>query len=110
MQLQKVCTVYGKQLLYCIRELWIILNDLIEKAARQEREETKEQEEETEGNINLTSTENQRDVNASCRSFIYLDYHIDGDSNHFKPHIRTLIKGQLKEMQSAKVIMTLQVR
>lgn len=73
MQLQKVCTVYGKQLLYCIGELWIILNDLIEKEARQEREETKEQEEETEDNIKLTSTENQRDVNASCRSFIYLD-------------------------------------
>ena len=35
---------------------------------------------------------------------------IDGYFDQTKPHIKTLIKNQLKEMESAKITMTLWVR
>ena len=86
------------------------LKDIVEKEAEEEEETT---EQTLEDNIDLTATENERVLKRVYRSFViprtpkaYIDSYFD----RTKPHIKTLIEDQLKEMQSAKIIMTLWVR
>ena len=68
------------------------------------------QEEKTEENIDLTATENERVLKGAYRSFVIpgipkvdIDSYVDPG----KPNIKALIEGQMKEMQSTKVIITL---
>ena len=61
------------------------LKDVAEKGAREEEEETMEQkEEQTEDNINLTATENERALKGAYRGFLIhgiLKVYIDGYVN-----------------------------
>ena len=78
-----------------------------------EKEVKKEQQQEEEEGVDLAPHEHERAFNGAYKSFV-----IPGapktDINRYldqtKPHIKTLIKNQLKEMGSAKIIMTLWVR
>ena len=84
------------------------LEDIVEKEAREEEEETIEQTEEDK--IDLTPHEHERALNGAYKSFAVPSApktDIDSYFDRTKPHIKTLIEGQLKQMQSAKVIMTL---
>ena len=63
--------------------------------------------------MDLTPHEHERVLKGACRSFVIpgapkMD--IDSSFDQTKPHIKTLIKNQLKEMRSAKIIMTLWLR
>ena len=81
------------------------LKDIMEKAA----EEDQQQEED----IDLTPHEHERALKGAYRSFVIPGApktDIDSYFDQTKPHIKTLIKNQLKEMGSAKIIMTLWVR
>ena len=60
----------------------------------------------------LTQHEHERALNGSYRSFMIPGTpkaDIDSYLDQTKPHIKTLIKNELKEMGSAKIIMTLRV-
>ena len=81
------------------------LKDMVEKEA----EEEKQQEED----VDLTPHEHERALKGACRSFVIPGSPKTDTDSYFertKPHIKTLIKNQLKEMGSAKIIMTLWVR
>ena len=60
----------------------------------------------------LTLHEHEKALKGACRSFVIpVTPRTDIDSylDQTKPHIKTLIKNQLKEMGSGKIIMTLWV-
>ena len=80
------------------------LKDIVEKEAEEEQEEE---------NVDLTPHEHERALKGAYRSFVIPGVpktDIDSYFDQTKPHIKTLIKNQLKEMGSAKIIMTLWVR
>ena len=67
----------------------------------------------TKENIDLTATGNESALKGAYRSFVTRGIpkaDIDGYLDLTKPHIKALIEDQLREMQSAKVIMNLWVR
>ena len=85
------------------------MKDIVERETREE-EETAEQ---TEDSTDLTTTENEKILKGAYRNFVAPGIpkaDIDSYIDQAKPHIKTLIEDQLKEMQSAKLIMTLWVR
>ena len=80
------------------------LKDIVEK----EVEEEQQQEED----IDLLPHEHERALKGAHRSFMMPGTpktDIDSYFDQTRPHIRTLIENQLKEMGSAKIIMTLWV-
>ena len=85
------------------------LKDIVEKEA----EEEQQREEGEEEDVDLTPLEHERALKEAYRSFVIPGApktDIDSYFGQTKPHIKTLIKNQLKEMGSAKIIMTLWVR
>ena len=81
------------------------LKDIVEKEAKE-----KQQQEE---DVDLTPPGNERAFKEAYRSFVIPGApkrDVDSYFDQSKPHIKTLIKNQLKEMGSAKIIMTLWVR
>ena len=79
------------------------------KTSWKEAEEEQQQEE----HVDLTPHEHERALKGAYRSFVIPGApktDIDSYFDQTKPHIKTLIKNQLKEMGSAKIIMTLWVR
>ena len=75
-----------------------------------EGEARKENQKEEEEGIDLTQHEHERALNGSYRCFMIPGTpktDIDSYLDQTKPHIKTLIKNALKEMGSAKIIMTL---
>ena len=91
---------------------WERLKYIVEKEAREEEEETTEQTRE-EDNIDLTPQEDEIALKGAYRSFVIPGTPKADTDSYFgqtKPHIKALIEDQLKEMQSAKVIMTLWLR
>ena len=78
------------------------VKDIVEK----EPGEGQEQEED----VDLTSHEHERALKGAYRSFVIPGApktDIDSYLDQTKPHIKTLIENQLKELGSAKIIMTL---
>ena len=80
----------------------------VEAEAEKENQEEKEEEED----IDLTPHEHERALKGAYRRFVKpgtpkID--IDSYFDQTKPHIKKLIKNQLKEIGSAKIIMTLWV-
>ena len=78
------------------------LKDIVEKVV----EEKQQQEED----VDLTPYEHERAFKGAYKSFVIPGTpktDIDGYFDQTKPHIKMLIKNQLKEMGSAKIIMTL---
>ena len=72
-----------------------------------------EKENQEEKDIDLTPHEHERALKGAYRSFVIPGApktDIDSYFDQTKPHIKTLIRNQLKTMGSAKVIMTLWVR
>ena len=79
------------------------MKDIVEKEA--EEEQLQEEEED----VDLTPDEHERALKGAYRSFVIPGVpktDIDCYFDQTKPHIKTLIKNQLKEMESAKIIMT----
>ena len=75
--------------------------------------EAEEEEQQQEEDIDLTSHEHERALRGAYRRFVIPGTRktdIDSYFDQTKPHIKTLIENQLKEMRSAKIIMTLYVR
>ena len=78
------------------------LKDIVEKVV----EEKQQQEED----VDLTPYEHERAFKGTYKSFVIPGTpktDIDSYFDQTKPHIKMLIKNQLKEMGSAKIIMTL---
>ena len=105
-----------KLLLYHITEgaIYCVWTREIEKHRRKRSKGRRginlKQEEKTEENIDLTATENERVLKGAYRSFAIPGIpkvDIDGYADPAKPNIKALIEGQMKEMQSTKVIITL---
>ena len=68
---------------------------------------------EEEEDIDLTPHENEREFKGAFKSFVIPGApktDIDSYFDQTKPHIKTLIKNQIKEMGFTKIIMTLWVR
>ena len=85
------------------------LKHIVEKEA----EEDQQQEEGEEEDVDLTPQVHERALKGACRSFVISGLpkaDIDSCFYQTKPHIKTLIENQLKEIGSAKVMMTLWVR
>ena len=85
------------------------LKHIVEKEA----EEDQQQEEGEEEDVDLTPHVHERALKGAYRGFVIPGLpktDIDSYFYQTKPHIKTLIENQLKEMGSAKVIMTLWVR
>ena len=81
------------------------LKDIVEKEAEEEQQQ--------EEDIDLTPHEHERALKGAYRSFVIPGAPKTDIYSYFdqtKPHIKTLIRNQLKEMGSAKIIMTLWVR
>ena len=81
------------------------LKDIMEKEA----EEKQQQEED----VNLILHEHERALKGAYRSFVIPGApktDIDSYFDQIKPHIKTLIKNQLRKMRPAKIIMNLWVR
>ena len=79
--------------------------DIVEKEAEEEQQQ--------EEDIDLTPHEHERALKGAYRSFVIPGAPKTDIYSYFdqtKPHIKTLIRNQLKEMGSAKTIMTLWVR
>ena len=79
-----------------------ILKDTVEKEAEEEQQQ--------EENVDLTPHEHERALKGAYKSFVIPAAPKTDIGSYFdqtKPHIKTLIKNQLKEMGSAKIIMTL---
>ena len=79
----------------------------------QEQKEAKEEQEQEEEGVNSIWHEHERALKGAYRRFVIPGApktDIDSYFDQTKPHIKTLIKNQLKEMGSAKIIMTLWVR
>ena len=82
------------------------LKDIVEKEAEEEQQQQQQQD------VDLTPHEHERALKGAYRSFVIPGApktDIDSYFDQTKPHIKTLIKNQLKEMGSAKIIMTLWV-
>ena len=76
---------------------------------KKEAEEEQQQEED----VHLTPHEHERALKRVYRSFVIPGLpktDTDSDFDQTKPHIKTLIKNQLKEIGSAKIIIILWVR
>ena len=72
-----------------------------------------ENQEEVDGNTNLTPHENEREFKGAFRSFVITEAaktDIDSYFHQTNQHIKELIEKQLQEVESAKVIITLWVR
>ena len=85
------------------------LKDIAEKEAEEEAKEWQQEEED----IDLTPYEQERALKGAYRTFwkpVAPKTDIDSYFDQTKPHIKTLIKNQLKEIGSAKIIMTIWVR
>ena len=85
------------------------LKDIAEKEAEEEAKEWQQEEE----HIDLTPYEHERALKGAYRTFWKpgaSKRDIDSYFDQAKPHIKTLIKNQLKEIGSAKIIMTIWVR
>ena len=85
------------------------LKDIEEKEAEEEQKEEEEQGED----VDLTPHDHERAFKGAYKSFVVPGAPKTDTDSYFdetKPHIKTLIKNQLKEMGSAKIIMTLWVR
>ena len=81
------------------------MKDIVGKEAEEEQQQ--------EEDVDLTPNEHERALKGAYRSFVIPGVpktDIDCYFDQTKPHIKTLIKNQLKEMGSAKIIMTLWVR
>ena len=79
------------------------LKDIVEKEAEEEQQQKEE-------DVDLTPHEHERAFKGAYKSFVIpgaLKTDIDRYFDQNKPDIKTLIKNQLKEMGSAKIIMTL---
>ena len=77
----------------------------VEDEARKENQEEEE-------DVDLTPHEHERALKGAYRSFVIPGVpktDIDSYFDQTKPHIKTLIKNQLKEMGSTRIIMTLWV-
>ena len=75
--------------------------------------ENQEEEEEEEEDVGLTPHEYERPLKGAYRSFVIPGApktDIDSYFDQSKPHIKTLIRNQLKQIGAAKIIMTLWVR
>ena len=82
------------------------LKDIVEKEA-QEKEQQQEED------IDLTQHEHERALRRAYKSCVMPGTpktDIDSYFDRSKAHIKTLIEKRLKEMMSAKIIMTLYVR
>ena len=81
----------------------------MEKEAEEEEQQQKEEEED----IDLIPHKHERALRRAYRSFVtdmYNKTDIDSYFDQAKPHLKTLIKNQLRRMGSAKIIMILWVR
>ena len=82
------------------------LKDVLQKEAEEEEQQQVE-------DVDLTPHEHERALKGAYRSFAIPGApktDIDSYFDQTKPHIKMLIKNQLKEMGSANIIMTLWVR
>ena len=82
------------------------LKDIVEKEAEEEQQQEKEEDND------LIPHEHESAIKGAYRSFVIPGLpktDIDSYFDQGRPHINTLIEKQLKEMGSAKAIMTLQV-
>ena len=82
------------------------LKDIMEKEAEEEQQQEEEED------VNLTPHENERALKGAYRSLVIPGATKTDVNSYFdqtKPHIKTLIKNQLKELRSTKIIMTLWV-
>ena len=82
------------------------LKDIVEKQAEEEQQQEKEEDND------LTPYKHERALKGAYRSFVIAGLpktDIDSYYDQTKPHIKTLIENQLKEMGSAKIIITLWV-
>ena len=82
------------------------LKDIIEKEAEEEHQQEQE-------DVDLTQHEHERALKGAYRRSVIPGVpktDIDSYFDQTKPHIKMVIKNQLKEMESAKIIMTLWVR
>ena len=78
-----------------------------------ENKAEEEQQQEEEEDLHLTPHEHETALKGGYRSFVIpgaLKTDIDSYFDQTKPHIKASIENQLKEMGSAKIIMTLWVR
>ena len=78
------------------------MKDIVEKEAEKEQQQ--------EEDLDLTPHEHERALKGAYRSFVIPGAskpNIDSYLDQTKPHIKTLIENQLKEMGPAKIIMTL---
>ena len=83
------------------------LKDIVEKKAEEEAKEQQQKD------IDLTPHEHERTLKGAYRYFVVPGApktDIEGYFDKPKSHIKTLIEDQMKEMESAKIIMTLWVR
>lgn len=91
------------------------LNDGLQTAMKDvvEKETKKEDQEQAENNFGLTSWELETALKGTYKSFMVPglpNADIDGYVNRDKANIKALIEGEIKELQSIKVIMTLWLR
>ena len=80
------------------------LKDIVEKEGEEEQQQKEEED------VDLTLHEHKRALKGAYRSFVMLGKpktDIDNHLDRAKPHINTIIKNHLKELGSAKIIMTL---
>ena len=80
------------------------LKGIVEKEAQEEQQQ--------EEDVDLTPHEHERALKGAYRSFVIPGRpktDVDSYFDQTKPHIKTLIESQLKEMGPAKIIMTLWV-
>ena len=83
------------------------LKDIVEKEAEEE-----EQQEEEEKDVDLTSHQHERALKGAYRSFTMPGKpktDVDSYFDQAKPYIKALVENQLKEMGSAKIMLTLWV-
>ena len=89
------------------------LHDSAKKTLKGDVESEANKANQEEEDIDLTPHEKERAFKGAFKSFMIPGAPKTGIDSYFdqaKPHIKTLIKNQLKEMGSAKIIMTLWVR
>ena len=89
------------------------LKDIVEKEAKEEKQKepaASKEKQQKEEEINLTQHEHETALNGTYRSFV-MDgtpkKDIDSYFEQAQSHIKLLIEEQLKEMESAKIILTL---
>ena len=90
----------------------LVLHDSAKKPLKGYVEGETRKENQEEEDVDLTPHEHERALKGSYRSFMIPGTpktDIDSYFDQTKPHIKTLIKNQLKEMGSTRIIMTLWV-